>query len=74
MGGNSIESIENNSSTYEVTIVGDFNINYRKTNTSDFRELKELERKFHFFFFFIGKQSHQGLPWSSSDIHTLTNR
>ena len=42
-----LESIENNSSTYEVTIVGDFNINYRKTNTSDFRELKELERKFH---------------------------
>ena len=43
----SIDSVEDGSSTYELTIIGDFNINYRKTNTPDFKEIKDLERKYN---------------------------
>ena len=43
----SLESIEGNSTSYEVTIVGDININYHRTNTADFKEIKEFERKCH---------------------------
>ena len=41
-----IEILDDSISSYELTLLGDFNINYRKTNMSDFKALKELERKY----------------------------
>ena len=40
-----LESFEFNAN-YDLLIVGDFNINYLDRNSSGFRGLKEIERKF----------------------------
>ena len=40
-----IEQLEQ-STGYELTILGDFNINYKKTTSPEYKLLKELERKF----------------------------
>ena len=43
----SLELLDQSSSAYEVTLLGDFNINYIKNNTPKFKAIKELERKFN---------------------------
>ena len=43
----SLEMIDMSCSSYEITLIGDFNINYKKTNSPEFKAIKELERKFH---------------------------
>ena len=42
----SLDSIVNSSSSFELTVLGDFNMNYQKTNTLEYREIKEFERKY----------------------------
>ena len=41
----SLEMLDQSSSAYKVTILGDFNINYSKSSTPEFKALKEFERK-----------------------------
>ena len=44
--GASMNLLEDNDSSFELTLIGDFKINYKKTNTIDYKHLKAFERNY----------------------------